>query len=253
MIRSSRQWLAASLMALATTQVLAAPIGEIFYTEGRVQVKRGSSQVDVASGYALEQGDVVLTGAASQVRMRLNDQSYFALPANSTFQIDKFSAPPPGRRRAPATAVFSLLRGGLRTVSGLIGSWSKDTYRVNTPVVTMGIRGTEYSVIHCTNNCPPDVESGSYLEILGGSVAAASVKDNTTVTLEQGQWGQATNPVRRVLSRPQVFSVDTSGVFNPEISITGVPGASRDAEVSVEIEAEIRIERPASPSAPDGQ
>jgi hypothetical protein len=142
------------VLAGALPAASAAPIGEIFYTEGRVQVKRGVAQVDVGKGYALEAGDVVLTGANSQVRMRLVDQSYFALPAYSTFRIDEFSVSPPGRKRQPGTAIFSLLRGGLRTVSGLVGSWSKDNYQMKTPVVTMGIRGTEYSVIYCNNDCP---------------------------------------------------------------------------------------------------
>lgn len=228
----------------------AAAIGEIFYTEGRVQVKRGDAQVDAGRGYALESGDVVLTGASSQVRMRLNDESYFALPGNSTFKIDQFSVSAAGRKRQPSTAIFSLLRGGLRTVSGLVGSWSKDTYRVNTPVVTMGIRGTEYSVLYCNNNSCPGAPDGGFVEVLDGGVSASN-KDGS-LDLDQGQWGEVRSPPKRALQRPLAFVLDKSGVFDPSKSITVSAEVITEGGVNAEIriEGEIRIEPPASPSAP---
>jgi len=228
-----------------------AAIGEIFYTEGRVQVKRNAVQKDVGKGYALEVGDVVLTGASSQVRMRLQDDSYIALPDNSTFKIDEFSVSQSGRKRKPSSAVFSLLRGGLRTVSGLVGSWSKDTYKVNTPVVTMGIRGTEYSVIYCKNDCPAEVPNGGYLEVLTGTVNATNKEGS--LDLDQGQWGEVHSPLKRALQRPLAFILRKSSVFDPTKSITVAPGSLNEVDVTVDVNAEIRIEPPASPSEPTQQ
>lgn len=258
------------LASLLPAQALAAA-GEIFYTEGRVQVKRGDQQADAGRGYTLEAGDIVLTGVGSQARMRFNDESYFALPSNSTFKIDQFSISAAGRKRTPATAVFSLLRGGLRTVSGLIGSWSKDTYRVSTPVVTMGIRGTEYSVLHCDNSCENGAPNGGFIEVLGGRVNAANPAGG--IDLEQGQWGEVRNDVRaavgrlihvglvrtqgggipaprQVFLRPAAFGLDKSGVFDPKKSILRTAGDLLDLNLNPEIRIEVDIEEPASPSAP---
>src|SRR3990170_2668745 len=38
--------------------------------------------------------------------------------------------------------VFGLLRGALRTVTGLIGRVNRDAYLIQTPTATVGIRGT---------------------------------------------------------------------------------------------------------------
>ena len=39
---------------------------------------------------------------------------------------------------------FSLLKGGFRTVTGLIGKLRREQYRIDTAVATIGIRGTDY-------------------------------------------------------------------------------------------------------------
>ena len=65
--------------------------------------------------------------------------------------------PPPRRRERPpppapagaSHAFFSLLKGGFRTVSGLIGKINHEDYSVATPVATIGIRGTDYLTVLC--------------------------------------------------------------------------------------------------------
>lgn len=224
-----------------------ASIGEIFFVEGTVQVTRAGLQSPAATGFELESGDLISTGADSQVRMHLKDDSYFALPANSKFKIDEFSMAQRGRKRKPSTGIFSLLRGGLRTISGLVGSWTKDTYRVNTPVVTMGIRGTEFSLYYCEKKSCPDIKNGSYIEVLAGGVKASNKEG--AVNLDEGQWGEAHSPPVRVFARPLVFVRDKSGVFDPSLRIDVHAGIG---EVKVDVEADLRIERepPPSPAQP---
>jgi hypothetical protein len=41
-----------------------------------------------------------------------------------------------------------LIKGGLRTISGLIGKSMKTAYEMKTTVATIGIRGTEYTVVY---------------------------------------------------------------------------------------------------------
>ena len=47
------------------------------------------------------------------------------------------------------------MRGGLRTITGLIGKVSPDKYRMRTTVATLGIRGTGYDML-CTGPCAVD-------------------------------------------------------------------------------------------------
>ena len=60
-------------------------------------------------------------------------------------------------------AFFSLLKGGFRSISGLIGKLNHDEYRVSTPVATIGIRGTDYLVVICDTSCATDPQLQSVL------------------------------------------------------------------------------------------
>ena len=51
------------------------------------------------------------------------------------------------------SAFFRLLKGGFRAVSGLIGHTRREDYAVQTPVATIGIRGTDYEVRMCSGDC----------------------------------------------------------------------------------------------------
>lgn len=75
------------------------------------------------------------------------------------------AAPAPAVTSAPApavipaarqTAAFRLLKGGFRTVTGLIGKTDRAQYRVSTQTATIGIRGTDYEVILCDDTCSQD-------------------------------------------------------------------------------------------------
>jgi hypothetical protein len=46
-------------------------------------------------------------------------------------------------------ALFSLIRGGLRAVTGFISKAKQDAFRINTSVATIGIRGTEFDARLC--------------------------------------------------------------------------------------------------------
>lgn len=78
------------------------------------------------------------------------------------------------------TAVFKLLKGGFRTVTGLIGKADRGEYRVSTRTATIGIRGTDYEVILCDAACASD-------PVLQGSIpGGAAVKGGTVVGVISG-------------------------------------------------------------------
>lgn len=95
-------------------------------------------------------------------------------------------------------AIFSLLKGGFRTVSGLIGKINHDEYQVATPVATIGIRGTDYLVVICDSVCATDPQIQAVLppgiDPTGGIVTTVYshsivVKDaGGEVTLLEGQY-----------------------------------------------------------------
>lgn len=129
-------------------------------------------------------GDLVNSGIGSYVNIRFLDGAYFLLRPETRFHVEQYeypasappspgtsvqtapaTAPPPSSSTAPlvtatqtqtgttSRAFFRLLKGGFRSVSGLIGKINHDDYRVVTPVATIGIRGTVYSARLCQGFC----------------------------------------------------------------------------------------------------
>ncbi|MBU3696892.1 MAG: FecR domain-containing protein [Dechloromonas sp.] len=100
----------------------------------------------LAKGSDVQTGDVVKTGADGRVQLRFSDGAMLSLQPQSDFRLDnyQFSGKADGRERG----FFSLLKGGFRTITGLIGRSNRDNYQTRTAVATIGIRGTEYSATY---------------------------------------------------------------------------------------------------------
>jgi hypothetical protein len=113
-------------------------------------------------------GDTIVAGSNAFVQMRFSDGGLVSLRSGSEFRIDDYQFK--GKEDGSEKAAFSLLKGGLRTISGRIGKTNKANYRMNTPVATIGIRGTHYGVRQCSGDCGPGIPDGWYIGVLEGSI-----------------------------------------------------------------------------------
>ena len=138
--------------ALAAIITAALPIsafgaaGRIDFAIGDVQAIGADGQERVLrKGSAVNTGDLITTAGGARAHIRFTDGAYVSLKPNTHFRVEDYAfekQAQPAQRRG----FFSLLRGGLRTITGLIGSINRNSYRMNTPVATIGIRGTHYAV-----------------------------------------------------------------------------------------------------------
>jgi hypothetical protein len=68
-------------------------------------------------------------------------------------------------------SVMSLVRGGLRAITGTLGKANPEAYEMQTAVATIGIRGTDYSALYCAEDCgDPDIAPGLYVGVAEGRV-----------------------------------------------------------------------------------
>lgn len=129
-------------------------IGRIAFLRGQLSATDNHKKTrQVFVGGPLYEGDQLKTGLSSFAVLAFKDESRITLNANSEFKIKKhhYDAKAPER----SSALMSLIKGGLRAVSGLIGKKNKDAYRMSTPVATIGIRGTGYD-LQCEGDCVAD-------------------------------------------------------------------------------------------------
>jgi hypothetical protein len=108
----------ALLLLLLAPAVALAQAGRFLLAVGEVTLVRGSQQIRATPGTAVQAGDLIRVGARSNVQLRMSDQSIISLRSNTEFRIDEYSFT--GRGDDSDRSVFSLLKGGMRTVGGAI-------------------------------------------------------------------------------------------------------------------------------------
>lgn len=115
----------------------------VLFITGAVQIvgKDGASRA-AERGMELSVGETVVTGDG-RVQLRFRDGAHMALQPSTQFRVDDFRFG--GDQGGEERGFFSLLKGGFRTLTGLIGKVRKDQYRVDAVVATIGIRGTDYA------------------------------------------------------------------------------------------------------------
>jgi hypothetical protein len=122
----------------------AAPAARVEFAMGNAQVVGASGQARAAQkGTPIEQGDLVSTNAG-RVQLRFSDGAYVSLQPGTQFRVDQYRWE--GKADGSERGFFSLLKGGLRTITGVVGRTNKRNYQVTTNVATIGIRGTEYRI-----------------------------------------------------------------------------------------------------------
>lgn len=137
---------AALLAASAAIPAMAqsAPAARVDFAIGDVAaVDRAGQSRRLVKGAQVEQGETINTNNG-RAQLRFTDGAYVSLQPQSEFRIDQYRFE--GRQDGSERTFLSLLKGGLRTITGAVGRRNKKSYQVSTTVATIGIRGTEYSV-----------------------------------------------------------------------------------------------------------
>ena len=142
--------LAACLLFLAflvfTGQVVAAAgAGKVQRSKGFVMAASPDGRIrPLRVGDGFRAGETVSTGPNSEVQLDFDDGGHVTLRPNSRFVIEEFVVNE--RKPEEERSFFSLVKGGLRAITGLIGKRRHKSYRMKTALATIGIRGTDYEL-----------------------------------------------------------------------------------------------------------
>jgi hypothetical protein len=139
------------LLLILPASLYAAEIGRVLLAGGEAFAVRGSEVLRLSLDSAIHDRDVLRTGASANLQVRFNDDSIVSLRENSELQIAEFRFA--GKEDGSERAFFRLLRGGLRTITGLIGRSNHKNYSLGSVTSTIGIRGTDYAATLCQGDC----------------------------------------------------------------------------------------------------
>lgn len=133
--------LAAALL-IAVSGASFADSGTVESVEGTAFVSRNGKNVIIMQGSRVMSGDVISTQADSRARVIMDDSGVISLMPESTMEINEYSS--------ETDSVFlRLVKGGLRSITGLIGKHKSRKWRLVTSNATIGIRGTSFGVADC--------------------------------------------------------------------------------------------------------
>jgi hypothetical protein len=154
--------------------LLAAPFGfanGVYQSvTGDVRAAAGAAApVSVAKDQRVLPGTTVTTGAGAQTIIRFDDGHVVVLNENSEFRVNQYSFDKD--KPQSDNIAIEILKGALRSVSGLIGSRSRSAFALLAPQSTIGIRGTDFMIA---------LVNPAYLSVLQGSIAATNAAGSAT-------------------------------------------------------------------------
>ena len=120
--------------------------GRVVYSYGDVQATSNTGETrQLLRGGAVDEGDSINTNNG-RIQIRFTDGGFVALQPETTYRLDEYEFQ--GETDGNEKSSFYLVEGGIRLVTGLIGRKNKETFKLQTPVATIGIRGTSGKVVH---------------------------------------------------------------------------------------------------------
>ena len=183
-------------------------------------------------------GDMLITAKDSYAQLEMNDGTRMTLRPNSNLRIEAYQF----RTETPQSdsIVLRLLKGGFRTVTGLIGKrGNTDAYKLRAATATIGIRGTEFSTRLCATKACLDDEAATKAAVRPQATESTVVG---RVMLAQGELSakEEAGKERKLQLGAPVYEGDTL--------ITGVKSyavvAFRDeGRVSLQASTQFRVEK----------
>jgi hypothetical protein len=184
-----------------------AAAARIEFATGNVVAVSSAGQRPLARGAELNAGETINTGDG-RAQLRFADGAMMSLQPQTEFRIDDYSYG--GKNDGTEKGFFSLLRGGLRTITGYIGKGNRDNYKVTTSVATIGIRGTEWSGSLTPGSTPDETQ----LNLGTGEGAIEVCNAGGCIVVASGESAIVTGDAqpRRTDVRP---SLPPSSIVNP--------------------------------------
>jgi hypothetical protein len=212
----------------------AAVAGVVVNLSGPLVDRKADGTVKVlAVKSEVESGDTLVTEKNTYARIRTIDKGEITLNPNTTFKIENF-AYEDGKPEADSAA-FSLIKGGLRSITGLLGKRNKEKFSLKTPTATIGIRGTTFIVQYVEPGAdvapvpgapvapgPAPLAPGLHLTVTDGAIVVTNQAGSQG--FQAGQFGFVPSQ-----NQPPIVLPNNPGLqFTPPPSFSGTAGPGGD-------------------------
>jgi hypothetical protein len=174
-------------------------------------------------GHSVYSTEHLVSAKDSYAHLQFRDGSSVSLQAESAFDIVNYKYNEPGYKNISA---YKLIAGGLRFVTGLIGKKEPSAFSLSTRVVTIGVRGTDFS-INCFGSCNT---GGVVTHVTEGGITQQN--QSGTYVLEAGSYSTISSPQstpvvtkvvpffnNNIAPEPSKIKIDTQSLFAEDASV----------------------------------
>jgi len=167
----------------------ATPIGQVETLEGTATVQRTDGTIEeLQVGTKVFQNDVVQTADGSKLSITFADKTIFTLSSDSRMVLSELVYAPDSDDNS---AVFNLVQGSFVFIAGQVAKTGD--MKVETPVATMGIRGTTVTVNIVTDASGQSTVTVSLNRDIDGTIGSIELINNldgsvTQITATDSSW-----------------------------------------------------------------
>jgi type 1 fimbria pilin len=219
------RYVAFIILSAVGSAAFAAGAGTVAHLSGSLSVQRPDGSVRILSRNSeVNPGDVLTTEVDSYAQVNFSDGSSITLRPNTSVKVEayRFAKDQP----QDDNSFLRLLKGGMRTVTGLIGRrGNHDAYKIGTNQATIGIRGSSGDTLECSQGGPGvtptsgKLPQGMYHSTHTGSYIVQN--DAGSQIVDAGQVGY----VKDAKTPPSLLSKDPGLGLSQLPFALGVPGA----------------------------
>lgn len=219
--------------ALRGTQAQAGIAGQAQFVAGQVQVNDPAGQMRVLQkGDPINESDTVTTAKDASAQIKLQDGGFVAIRPDSQLKFDSFVFH--GVADGTEKSFFSLFRGGIRAITGLIGQQNKSNYRIATAAATIGIRGTDHETVVVVKGSALAalVPVGTYNKVNTGETTMTTSKGTIHILPNQMGFAAAADQMPQLLPvNLNIFTVPPSAAQQSKARLAPAGAAVRDNSV----------------------
>jgi len=141
-------FLVAATMLLSTEVYSAEPAGQVIAVKGEVTAETSDGRRMLAKSDQVFVGDNIMTGSGAYAVIEFVDGARATMRPDTNLAVSKYAF-----GTDDDGAVLELVKGGFRAITGEIAHNRPESYKVQTNVATLGVRGTEFAIILCETDC----------------------------------------------------------------------------------------------------
>lgn len=134
--------------------------------------KQSKIERPLSLGAPLYSSDIILSEEDGYAVLVFNDKGRITLEELSKFAIKEYTFNVSGKKDK---ALYKLITGGMRVLTGSIGKENQEDYAIETPVATIGIRGTGFDLYM--------QEQGLYSYVWQGTIAQTNTSGTSELSM----------------------------------------------------------------------